>query len=106
MPDKYDVAMDYLRANPDRVYDSWTAGFNCPLITEDGSCLFGATGGAGCGCLTQVSNGDHRADNPELTAAIRSDTRIPHYGADITVDDLPVFAEWQRRIDRELARPQ
>jgi hypothetical protein len=39
-----------------------------------------------------------------LSAAIFSDELIPISSHDITVADLPVFAEWQRKIDAELGR--
>ena len=39
---------------------------------------------------------------PELTKAIRKDPRIPKLPKNITVADLPVFAEWQRRLDKEI----
>jgi hypothetical protein len=39
-----------------------------------------------------------------LTKAIRADARIPEGPQWITVNDLPVFAEWQRRLDKELKR--
>lgn len=37
-----------------------------------------------------------------LTDEIRQDTRIPWNSKNIKVSDLPVFAEWQRRLDWQL----
>ncbi|MGE0289092.1 MAG: hypothetical protein AB7I42_22800 [Bradyrhizobium sp.] len=106
MADKYDKAMAYLLAAEtdedftERVWDAWRAPYD-----TDGGALFQHAGtGPDCGCLTSVRRGSFDAETPELTAAIRADERIPKYCADITRDNLPVFAEWQRRIDRELGR--
>lgn len=56
------------------------------------------------GCLTMIRNGDWRAETEELTEAIRADERLPKTQQDITKEHLPVFAEWQRRLDKELSR--
>lgn len=112
MPDKYDRAVEYLTENPSEIWFSWSA----PFISENG-CLFQFATPDGrsrhgeklYGCLTTVraSETDHYgglAYTPELTKAIRADERIPVCGSKIKVEDLPVFAEWQRRIDKELNR--
>ncbi len=57
-----------------------------------------------CGCLTHIACGYMEAQTEELTQAIRNDPRIPGDSEYITLDDLPVFAEWQRRLDKELNR--
>ena len=57
------------------------------------------------GCLTQVAHGgcSRGAGTEELTQSIRADAaNIPEDGAAIGVSDLPVFAEWRRRIDKEI----
>lgn len=55
-----------------------------------------------CGCLTQVRGGeDGPLGRDDLTAEIRSDKRIPSDPVKITKRSLPVFAEWQRRLDQE-----
>ena len=46
-----------------------------------------------------------KAETEDLAAAIRADDRIPsqvRIGGEfaITVEHLPIFAEWRRRIDR------
>lgn len=64
------------------------------------------------GCLTLIRNPEKTIESlnsgkqsrlvactDELTKAIRRDKRIPKEGNDISVNDLPVFAEWQRKID-------
>ena len=35
-----------------------------------------------------------------LTDEIQADTRIPKTWDDITLEDLPVFSEWQRKLDK------
>jgi len=108
MPDKYDEAIAYLTDNPDQIQKAW----NDPLY-EKGGCLFLNAGKdiiphftprLGCGCLTQIRSGFYEAETEDLTREIRNDIRIPKHGKDITVDHLPVFAGWRRRIDKELGR--
>ncbi len=102
MSDKYDEAVAYLTKHPRKIFDAW----DLPDETPHG-CLFMPVRGDYsfcCGCLTEVASGLRRACTNELTEAIRADVRIPTNPREITPDDLPVFAEWQRRIDLELNR--
>lgn len=112
MPDKYDKAIDYLTKNPDQIWANWA----CPSITT-GGCLFQFATPNGharhnetiYGCLTTIRSSEGHpfgglAYTPELTEAIQADERIPECGRKIKVEDLPVFAQWQRHIDRELNR--
>jgi len=111
--DKYDKAIELLtRADNPRVeiYDAWAQ-----CSTHPAGCLFGYVSKNRqqyidkvgpyqvCGCLTQIRR-EAEAETPELTLAIRADKRIPKIPNSITLKDLPVFAEWQRRIDKELGR--
>jgi hypothetical protein len=103
-PDKYDEAIAFLTANPGRIYDAWAS----PAYMR-GGCLFAWVGvhgynGTNAGCLTQVHSGYRVGCTEELTKAIREDMRIPMGVRDVTADSLPVFAEWQRRLDKELNR--
>jgi hypothetical protein len=99
--DKYMLAARYLSEHPEDIEDAWYG--------NDGSyrlhCLF-ATLGIHCGCLTQIRSDPqwYSGPTPELTAAIRADERIPLGPRSIRVADLPVFVEWQRRIDEEVER--
>ena len=56
------------------------------------------------GCLTTVHNGAHFAWTPAITQSIRDDERLPNYDDQIEPHHLPIFAEWQRRLDKELGR--
>ena len=119
MSDRYDVAVAYLTENPEDIRTAWEN----PCYSE-GGCLFGCVSphgrgwrpdGRGVGCLTQIRAGpnlrsDSGASNtnsdsksvawwPHLTMEIRNDTRIPRLVSDIGVENLHVFAEWQRRVD-------
>ena len=97
--DKYDRAVAYLTKRPHLIYNAWSHGFmeNFHIRAR---VLFSAAGGFhGCGCLTQVKSGSP-AHTPALERAIRADIRIPWNADEITVKSLPVFAEWQRRLDR------
>ena len=122
-PDKYDKAVMYLLKAAGEsslefshaVYLAWSH-----YISHEAGCLFGFCApnpacadcytdhGVGpCGCLTQVRRyGDRPAATPKLTAEIKADERIPLDWSLITPNDLPVFAEWQRRLDEELNRPK
>jgi hypothetical protein len=109
--DKYDRAIEWLTQNPDEIERAWGQ----PEFTPVGCCLFQYANSSGyirssvngvCGCLTEVRRGNWSAETAELTNAIRADIRLPRSGATITVEHLPVFAEWQRRLDVELNRDQ
>ena len=111
--DKYDEAVAYLTEHPDEISAAW-------CVPEDGDesgcakahCLFqyvtptgeACCGGRYCGCPTLIVGRSFRAWTDELTVAIRADQRIPKNPDNITIDHLSIFAEWQRRIDKELNR--
>jgi hypothetical protein len=105
--DAYQQAVEYLTANPGEIYEAWE-GHRRAI----GGCLFmaasqsGSITGTGCGCLMMIRSSIicSRAATPELTVAIQNDRRIPGNPREMTVDDLPVFAGWQRRIDQILGR--
>lgn len=125
--DNYDAAIAYLTEHPDEICVAWNNPHDNP-----GGCLFLHTheGYAGdsqknhggkyvaCGCLTQIRmdrettlkpeidyyNVPYVAPTVELTKLIAADERIPDNVYDIMIKDLPVFAEWQRRLDKELNR--
>lgn len=118
--DKYDLAIDYLTAHPDEIVNAW----GDPERHKAG-CLFQyATRTSeknhdwSIGCLTLIrrdsldeKSDDFRyrpepyvAETPELTRRIQNDERIPIRADDIQVEDLSVFAEWQRILDRELGQ--
>ena len=107
---KYDVAIERLLAAEDfkkAVYRAWED----PAGDESG-CLFSFVTpnsnsmcqGKDHGCLTQVKLGLYPAYTEALTKAIREDERIPDKWDGITPETLPVFKEWQERIDKELNR--
>ena len=106
--DIYDQAVEYLSERAQSDNDViWSAWFWPGQ--DKGGILFSHTdrsrSGACCGCLTQIRGGLREGPTPELTERIRLDTRIPTHGELITAEMLPVFAEWQRKIDAELGRP-
>lgn len=113
-PDKYDKAIAYLRKFPADIYSAWSNPAHHPA-----GALFEYAGGGGscesqrsktlqpCGCLTMVRSGYSDAYNRKLSREIRADERIPSNGHLIKLESLPVFAEWQRRLDHEVpGRPQ
>lgn len=70
---------------------------------QDTRCLFKSVcpGEAGVGCLTQIRAG-HGVGHPdrEITNEIIADLRLPCSPSRILPEDLPAFAEWQRKLDR------
>lgn len=106
--DKYDEAIEYLTENPHEIETVWMHPFD-----HKAGCLFMFVipndvefrpDRKLCGCLTTIRNCGYAAWTDELTEAIRADDRIPNDLKDITIEKLPIFAEWQRRIDKELGR--
>jgi hypothetical protein len=100
--DKYDEAIAYLTANPWAIRNAWLNGYGDGLYP--GSCLFAAAGPRGpstaCSCLTIIrGNSDAIAATWQLSHTIRHDERLPKDSSEITVEHLPIFAEYQRRID-------
>lgn len=104
---QYDIQIAELTRNPSKIGQHWLAatglfkfiGNDIPFI-------------AYAGCLTTIrchSNKDvypipskaiiNGEVDEELTQAIATDERIPKYYTDIKVEHLPVFKEWQEKID-------
>jgi hypothetical protein len=99
--DIYDKEIARLTANPEAIKSSW---MNCgPLFNMCRSADY--IGDKNIGCLTMIRRDDgYHAQTQELTDAIRADKRIPIHYEKIVARDLPVFASWQRRMDKELGR--
>ena len=123
--DKYDHGIDYLTEHPEEIRDAWG---NPKEWEGKGGELFGFVGPdwksssnpgiherietGTCGCLQQIrmagKNGaDGKSGNmemshwPRLWQSIADDRSLPSDEDDITVEDLPVFAMWQREIDEK-----
>lgn len=95
--DKYDLAIEILENGPaTMIGKAWMD----PERHEAG-CLF-MWANKSAGCLTQIRKYNWYLDESPLVAEISKDERIPKSWDEITVKSLPVFAEWQRRLDREL----
>lgn len=96
--DIYDKEVKRLSKNPDEIYCAWTYGpGHSPLFDAASSKRY--TSVNSCGCLIQVKMG-FRASSKRLTEAIRADARIPEDVTEIKPEHLPVFAEWQRKLDK------
>ena len=94
MKDKYDEAIDYLTEHPEQIHRAWTSP-----KTHTAGCLFAFVSDTpNGGCLTMVHSAPHFAGG-EWHDEIVADDRIPN--GHIQVEDLPVFAEWQRKIHNE-----
>lgn len=104
--DRYQQDVEFLTENPHEIQGAWIGA----LHNRGGSVfsyanLSRAFDGTACGCLTMIRLYDYRtAETDLLTQAIRHDARLPETPDKITVDHLPIFAGWQRRIDQELGR--
>lgn len=116
--DKYDKGIEELVESgstndaPDHwryLRDVWGAATN-PLFQY--ACMDSRHAPQGVGCLTMIRGGyGFRAETPELTEAILADKRIPmnidnllNLRGDELRAALQPFAEWQRRLDKELGR--
>jgi hypothetical protein len=97
-PDEYDKAIAYLTEHPNEIGIAWAHPGTMP-----GGCLFNFVPGFGAyGCLTMIRGGQaYNARTEELTNAIRNDKRLPSWSSKVRVKHLPVFAEWQRRLDKD-----
>jgi hypothetical protein len=109
MKDKYDEAIEYLQLMPKEMIYAWngprghSAGILFSFCSSDRRSKY--KNANVIGCLTLIRQKDYYiAETPALTAAIQADERMPDHEDKITIDSLPVFAEWQRRIDKELNR--
>ena len=96
--DRYDRQIAELTEHPERIPRQWMCARG----------LFKMVGKHNDrGCLTMIRGDkgtEFTAPTEELTAAIRKDKRIPTDIKYVKVRHLPIFAEWQRRLDKELPR--
>jgi hypothetical protein len=99
--DIYDLEIDYLQKHPEDIM----------LHYRKATPLFGYARHpdhyvAFIGCLVLIRRFSFAvAETDELTEGIRADENIPISDVDISVDNLHIFAQWQRRIDIILNRP-
>lgn len=103
--DKYDREITVLKARPELISSHWQScnGLFAVCGKEIPGQILLDKNGSVCGCLTEVRSGCP-AQTPELTKAIRADKRIPLRSRDIKAKHLPVFAMWQRRLDRTIRK--
>lgn len=103
--DKYDKQIARLTANHTLIKEQWLDGIGLfAFCTPSGKWDY-RPDGCCCGCLTMVrADPERMAWTDQLTRAIRADRRLPKDVVDITVKHLPVFAAWQRRLEKELNR--
>ena len=98
--DKYDQQIAELTENPEKILNHWMQPKGLFAYANDGKGYVNNTG-----CLTMIRySSAYNAQTENLTNAIRNDIRIPKDQMQITVDHLPVFAEWQRLLDKEFNR--
>jgi len=105
--DKYDVSISYLRKHPTHIVSAWEN-----WSTHPAGCLFQIAeanpehSDLNVGCLTEIRRLTKLkiCGRPDLTEEIKIDDRIPTKAIEVSVEHLHVFAEWQRRLDKELQR--
>lgn len=101
--DAYDEAVEFLIENDQLIYNSW----NHPYSTLGGILFIYAAPKKNiiaCGCLTQIKKGHMGCSDNEITKQIQADNRLPDNVTAIKREHLPVFAEWQRRLDKHWNR--
>lgn len=118
--DKYDKEIEEIRVATvgkdvegfkDVIMDHWGGRDDLPFelfkfCSPDGDDSNGVRGSI-CGCLTQVHNGNAEAYTDELTHMIRNDDRIHGSPGDIkSIEELQVYAEYQRLMDKTIRQPQ
>lgn len=98
----YDEQIELLTKHPQEIEYHWCSGTGLFKIINDSENHI-----RDAGCLTTIRKHPEMNKayikgvvNEELTREIAADTRIPFDNKDITVQDLPVFKEWQERIDK------
>lgn len=97
--DIYDQEIAILKAHPERIYDHWN--YETPLFA-----VLGDYDDYHHGCLTQIKSRphDYQSKNNIFDKQIAKDDKIPDDGHEITVDDLEVFANYQRAADKIYGR--
>ena len=107
---KYDIAIEYLTNNPHNIFHAWSLSVNHSSSVIHAHCLFERIGDVmnveDCGCLTEIREDTQKFAcidweiDYDLTERIRADERIPTHPWLIGIETLPVFKEWQERIDK------
>lgn len=101
----YDRQIAKLTENPQQIQIDWSIGEGLFKFVEPQDKMFYEHSG----CLTMIRDRPQLSKaytnsgvDEKLTLEIASDERIPKYNNDITVESLPVFKEWQEKIDKLL----
>lgn len=99
----YDAQIARLTKNPRGIRQEWSDSiglFQFATNTED--ILVGK-----CGCITMIRNHPEEygvyinyQPHEELTEAIAADERLPKSDIEIELRHLPVFKEWQEKLDQ------
>ena len=113
--DIYVKAIQYLTENSHEMIDIWDdpkshfSGVLFRSVTPSGLHEYTAEGLL-CGDLCEIRSFESHAWTNELEEEINKDPRIPKLWANndyipkLTINHLPIFAEWQRKIDVALDR--
>ncbi len=105
--DIYDLEIERLTANPELIEYSWKKCEPLFKVCKHNNTHINLRNPAGC--LTEIRSKTmafpvgvciHPHIDTKLTEKIMNDERIPRSCKDIKVSDLPVFAEWQRVLDK------
>lgn len=100
----YESQIAHLTENPNDIKPHWSSGLG--LFKLMGTGLDETRG-----CPTIIRNNENKSlghqqyafvngvPNHEFTEQLSKDTRIPKSIDDVTVEHLPIFAEWQEKYD-------
>lgn len=104
--DKYDEEIEFLTKRPHFIVDHWANARPLFRIIGNTSVNSGCpTMIRKCGMATILHSGNKLSAfikgklNEEITKGIMMDERLPGDPYGIEVKHLPVFAEWQRKVD-------
>ena len=93
MSDKYDEAIKFLVEHPEEIFEAWESPCRGPagclflFASRNGESVYKGLGKKCVGCLSQIRAGGKES---EIEYCVEG------------METLPVFAEWQRRLDREI----
>src|SRR6187402_3166922 len=99
---RYDKQIEHLTKYPAEIPLHWGQGVGLFKV-------IGAGLGLHAGCLTTIRDADplvmdkayiNGVIDEDITNAIKNDERLPKKNLDIKIEHLPIFKEWQEKIDK------
>lgn len=105
--DKYDKQIEEIKSGHSTIKEDWYKAKGLFAFATDCKAeLSSVEATVGCLVMIRNSSGIVLAQDQELakklTNEILLDKRLPRLPEEIKEEHLPVFAEWQRRLDKEI----